>query len=100
MGAALWLACFGAVWGCAEGARFAKVDERAGVVVYPLKKERESIYASRFRTEALQMIEGHCRGAYLIVREGETAPQTRNPGLDSEDMLTTRRFWGLEFKCK
>lgn len=90
----------GAVVGCAEGARFAKMEARAGVVVYPLKKERDSIYASRFRAEALQMIESHCQGAYLITREGETAPQTSNTGRDSEEMVTTRRFWGLEFRCK
>lgn len=100
VGGLLLLVCLGAVWGCAEGARFAKLDARSGVVVYPLKKERASIYASRFRAEALQMIESHCRGAYLITREGETASRTSNMGLDSEDLLTTRRFWGLEFRCQ
>lgn len=87
-------------WGCAQGARMARVDEQGGVVIYPLKKDRESIYASRFRADALLLIEQHCHGPYLITREGETAPQESNMGLDSEDMLTVRRFWGLEFRCK
>jgi hypothetical protein len=88
------------VTGCLDGARFARLDDQGGVVIYPLKKERESIYAGRFRADALKMIEEHCHGSYLIVREGETASQTSNLGLDSEDLLTTRRFWGLQFKCK
>lgn len=88
------------VSGCAEGARFLQVNDAGGVVAYPLKKDRESIYSSRFRAEALTMIEGHCPKGYLITREGETQGETTNSGLDQDDLLTTRRFWGLQFRCK
>jgi hypothetical protein len=46
------------------------------------------------------MIEEHCRKGYRIVREGETKGETRNSGLDADDLLTTRRFWGLQFQCQ
>ncbi len=87
--------------GCAEGAKLVRLNEEGGVVAYPLKKERESIYSSPFRADALSMIEAHCKQkGYRIVREGETQGQTRNSGLDAEELLTTRRFWALQFRCK
>lgn len=85
---------------CAEGARFLQLNEQGGVVAYPLKKDRQSIYASPFRAEALEMIEEHCMKGYRIIQEGETQGETRNSGLDADDLLTTRRFWGLQFRCK
>ena len=88
-----------AVTGCMGGARLVQVTENGGVVTYPLKKDRESIY-SPFRSEALKLIEEQCHGSYRIVREGETQGVTRNSGLDADDLLTTRRFWGLQFRCK
>jgi hypothetical protein len=86
---------------CADGAKFLRVNEQGGVVAYPLKKDRESIYASPYRPEALTLIEEHCRQkGYRIIREGETKGQTRNSGLDAEELLTTRRFWAMQFRCK
>ncbi|MBM4122073.1 MAG: hypothetical protein FJ249_05735 [Nitrospira sp.] len=85
---------------CAEGARFLQLNEQGGVVAYPLKKGRQSIYASPFRAEALHMIEERCPKGYRIIQEGETQGETRNSGLDADDLLTTRRFWGLQFRCK
>lgn len=92
--------CLGIGNGCAEGVKFAQLDEQGGIVVYPLKKERESIYSSPSRAVAIKMIEAHCHGAYLITRDGETTPQTRNSGKDDDDRLTVRRYWGMQFKCK
>ncbi|MBM4133984.1 MAG: hypothetical protein FJ245_09475 [Nitrospira sp.] len=89
-----------ALAGCAEGARFVRVDEQGGLVVFPLKKDRESVYASPFRAEALKMIEQHCHGAYLITKDGETKSEMRTTGLDADEPLTTKRFWGLQFRCK
>lgn len=86
--------------GCAEGARFAQVSDEGGVVTYPLKKDRESIYASPFRTDALNMIEQRCGKSYTIVREGETQGQSRRSGREGEDEVSTQRFWGLQFRCK
>lgn len=88
-----------AATGCMGGAKLLQVTENGGVVTYPLKKDRESIY-SPFRSEALKLIEEQCHGSYRIVREGETQGVTRNSGLDADDLLTTRRFWGLRFRCK
>ncbi len=85
---------------CMEGARFLQLNEQGGVVTYPLKKDRQSIYASPSRAEALKMIEEHCQKGYRIIQEGETQGETRNSGLDADDLLTTRRFWGLQFRCK
>ena len=88
-----------AITGCIGGANLVQVTENGGVVTYPLKKDRESIY-SPFRSEALKLIEDQCHGSYRIVKEGETQGVTRNSGLDADDLLTTRRFWGLQFRCK
>lgn len=96
----LGLTLLAVLTGCAEGARFVRVDEQGGLVIYPLKKDRESIYASPFRAEALKMIEAHCHGAYLITKDGETKPEMRTTGLDADEPLTVRRFWGLQFRCK
>ncbi len=85
---------------CADGARFIQVNEQGGVVAYPLKRDRDSIYASPFRAEALKLIEAHCPSGYQITREGETRGETRNSVLDEDDLLVTRRFWGLQFRCK
>lgn len=88
-----------ALTGCMGGAKLVQVSENGGVVTYPLKKDRESIYTP-FRSEALKLIEEQCHGSYRIVREGETQGVVRNSGLDAEDLLSTRRFWGLQFRCK
>jgi len=88
-----------ALTGCMGGARLVQVTDNGGVVTYPLKKDRESIY-SPFRSEALKLIEEQCHGSYRIVKEGETQGVTRNSGLDADDLLTSRRFWGLQFRCR
>jgi len=85
---------------CMEGARFLQLNEQGGVVTYPLKKDRQSIYSSPFRADALKMIEEQCKTGYRIIQEGETQGETRNSGLDADELLTTRRFWGLQFRCK
>ncbi len=86
--------------GCIDGAKLARVTETGGVVTYPLKKDRESIYSSPFRADALKLIEEHCKGAYRIVREGETQGQSTMSGMEGEDRVAARRFWGLQFQCK
>lgn len=93
---AVFLLCVG----CVDGAKLARVTETGGIVTYPLKKDRESIYSSPFRADALKLIEEHCKGSYLIVREGETQGQSTMSGVEGDDMVTTRRFWGLQFQCK
>ena len=86
--------------GCAEGAKLAQVTETGGVATYPLKKDRESIY-SPFRGDALKLIEQQCGGRYTIVREGETKGHSYASGREGgDDEVASRRFWGLQFKCK
>jgi len=85
--------------GCMSAVNLAEVTEGGGVVTYPLKKDKDSIY-SPFRADALNLIEEQCHGAYRIVKEGETQGVTRNSGLDADDLISTRRYWGLRFRCK
>src|SRR2546427_8096870 len=63
---ALLLVCTG----CSEGAKLVQESDSGGVVTYPFKGENGYLF-SRFRTEALEMIEKRCKGGYRIVREGE-----------------------------
>jgi hypothetical protein len=86
--------------GCAEGAKLVQVTDTGGIVTYSLKKDSESIYSSPYRAEAIKLIEDHCQGAYLIVREGETKGESRMSNVEGEDTVVTRRFWGLQFRCK
>jgi hypothetical protein len=86
--------------GCMEGAKLARVTDTGGVVTYPLKKDRESIYQP-FRDDALKLIEERCQGGYIIVREGETKGHRYTSGReDSDEGIASQRFWGLEFRCK
>jgi hypothetical protein len=87
------------ITGCMEGAKMVRVTDSGGIVSYPLKRDAETIY-SPFRPEAMKLIEAQCGGSYRIVREGETKGTTRNSGLDADDLVTTRRFWGLQFQCR
>jgi len=92
---ALLLVCAG----CSEGAKLVKESDSGGVVTYPFKGENGHLH-SRFRAEALDLIEKRCKGAYRIVREGEAKGRTRvvdGPG--GSEAIGERR-WGMEFKCK
>ena len=87
--------------GCAEGAKLVQVTDSGGVVTYPLKRDRESIYASPFRGDALTLIDQQCGGRYTIVREGETKGRSYASGREGgDDEIATQRFWGLQFRCK
>lgn len=95
--AALALLLVGA--GCSEGAKLVQENDSGGVVTYPFKGETGYLF-SRFRAEALEMIEKRCKGAYQIVREGEAKGRSRvvdNPG--GSEVIGERR-WGLQFRCK
>ena len=96
---ALFLAGALVFTGCMSAVKLTQVTDGGGVVTYPLKRDRESIY-SPDRADALKLIEEQCHGSYRIVKEGETQGVTRNSGLDADDLVTTRRYWGLQFQCK
>ena len=87
------------VAGCGEGAKLVQVTDTGGVVSYPFKGDNHLV--SSFRSEAFQLIEKQCTGAYSIVREGEAKGRTRvaAPVQGAEEAIRERR-WGIEFRCK
>jgi len=99
LGLTVLLATLFMITGCMSGVNLAQVTENGGIVTYPLKRDSDNIY-SPYRAEALKVIQEQCHGAYRVVREGETQGVTRNSGLDADDLITTRRFWGLQFRCQ
>ncbi len=68
--------------------------------MFPLKRDRESIYASPFRAQALRLAEAHCAGRYRVVREGETRGREYMRGRGGEEAVTRQRFWGFQFMCR
>ena len=87
------------VTGCGEGAKLVQVTDTGGIVTYPFKGDRHLI--SSFRTDAFQLIDQQCMGAYHVVREGEAKGRSRiaGPVQGAEEVITERR-WGIEFRCK
>jgi len=92
---ALLLVCTG----CSEGAKLVQESDSGGVVTYPFKGENGYLF-SRFRTEALEMIEKRCKGAYRIVREGEAIGRSRVVDTPGGSEVIGERRWGLQFRCK
>ena len=88
-----------ALSGCVQEAKLVQVTADGGVVTYPLKRDAVSIF-SPYRTEAFSLIEHHCLGKYAIVREGETKSVSYAPGLEGEDPIVTKRYWGIQFRCQ
>jgi hypothetical protein len=89
-----------ALSGCVQDAKLVQVTGDGGVVTYPLKRDSDSIYSS-FRNEAFSLIEQHCNGKYVIVREGETKSMNYASGMmEGEEPVLTRRFWGIQFRCQ
>ncbi|MEK7269263.1 MAG: hypothetical protein AAB093_07670 [Nitrospirota bacterium] len=92
---ALLLVCAG----CSEGAKLVQESDSGGVVTYPFKGENGYLF-SRFRTEALDMIEKRCKGAYSIVREGEAKGRSRVADNTGGPEVIAEHRWGLQFRCK
>jgi len=92
---ALLLVCAG----CSEGAKLVQESDSGGVVTYPFKGENGYLF-SRFRAEALDMIEKRCKGAYSIVREGEAKGRSRVADNTGGPEVIAERRWGLQFRCK
>ncbi len=85
---------------CADGAKFLQETDQGGIVIYPYKSEQGSLVSS-FRRDAIKLIEEKCRGAYSIIREGETKGRARVAGVvqGSQEIVQERR-WGIQFQCK
>ncbi|TKB78668.1 MAG: hypothetical protein E8D45_04105 [Nitrospira sp.] len=95
----LLLVLGGLAGGCSEGAKLIQATDRGGVVTYPYKEQVGSM-TTRFRSEALHVMEDHCKGGYTIMKEGETKGRSRlveNQGIP--EVISEYR-WGIQFQCK
>jgi hypothetical protein len=95
--ALLALVCVGA--GCEEAAKLVQVTENGGTVIYPYKGD--NYMTSSFRSDAFQLMDKQCAGAYTIVKEGEAKGRSRIAGAvqGAEEVITEQR-WGIQFRCK
>ncbi|MBM4125475.1 MAG: hypothetical protein FJ246_11095 [Nitrospira sp.] len=90
------LGCFG----CAEGAKLVQETESGGVVTYPFKGENGYLF-TKFRKEAIGLIEERCAGRYTILKEGEATGRTRIAQVvEGAPEAVRERRWGLQFRCK
>jgi len=89
------------VAGCSEGAKLARETDSGGIVTYLYREERGGVLGSRYRRDALRIVEKKCPGGYSIVREGE-APGSRSGGgmMEGTEDEPTGRRWALQFRCK
>lgn len=85
--------------GCGEGAKLVQSDEQGGVVTYPYR-EGVGHMATKFRGEAIELIEEQCPRGYRIVREGEAKGRGRVIQNAAGSEVVTERRWGMQFSCK
>lgn len=77
-----------------------QVTDRGGIVTYPYK-EHVGAMATRFRSEALSLMEEHCKaGGYSILREGEAKGRSRIAETQGTPEIVTEYRWGIQFQCK
>ena len=86
--------------GCGEGAKLVQETESGGIVTYPFKGDRGNV-STKFRTEALELIEKRCGGRYAIVKEAEAKGRSRvvESAAGIQETIAERR-WGIQFQCK
>lgn len=84
---------------CGGGATLVKSTHRGGVVTYAFNPARGHM-ASPFRDDALALMARHCRGAFIIVREGEARGRVREVQTVAGAEVIEERRWGLEFNCQ
>jgi hypothetical protein len=98
---ALWFGVAAAlVVGCSDAVQFTQETETGGIVTYLYKEERGGPMGSRYRKEALQVIDKKCPAGYFVIRDGEVkgAPMiSAQEGQTDED---SGRRWGIQFRCK
>ena len=89
------------VSGCSEGAKLARETDAGGVVTYLYREDRGGMLGSRYRRDALQIIEKKCPAGYAVAREGQAQGTRSVSGImeGTEDELTGRR-WAIQFRCK
>jgi hypothetical protein len=87
--------------GCSEGAKLVRETDSGGVVTYLYREERGGVLGSRYRRDALQIVEKKCPAGYTVLREGEAQTSQSVSGVieGTEDEPTGRR-WAIQFRCK
>lgn len=90
------------VLGCSEGAKLVQETPAGGIVTYPFKGESGYLF-TKFRAEAIELIEKRCGGAgqYKIVKEAEAKGRSRivQDATGGQEAVSERR-WGMQFECK
>lgn len=86
--------------GCSEGAKLVQETETGGIVTYPFKGDSGYLF-TKFRAEAIELIEKRCGGRYKILKEAETKGRSRivQDALGAQEAVSERR-WGVQFQCK
>jgi len=90
----------GLLTGCSDAVQLTHETETGGVVTYLYKEDRGGPMGSRYRKEALQVIDKKCPAGYVVMRDGEvkgTRMVSAQEGQTDED---TGRRWGIQFRCK
>jgi hypothetical protein len=97
---AVWVLALGLLTGCSDAVQLTHETETGGVVTYLYKEDRGGPMGSRYRKEALQVIDKKCPAGYVVMRDGEvkgTRMVSAQEGQTDED---TGRRWGIQFRCK
>jgi formylmethanofuran dehydrogenase subunit E len=92
-------ALVGAVIGCSAGAQLLQETDSGGVVAYLYKEERGGPAASRYRKDALDIMNKKCPQGYTVVKEGETRGVSGGSSLEGAEDEPSRR-WAFQFRCK
>jgi hypothetical protein len=87
---------------CSQAVMLDHESDHGGVVSYVYKQDRGGPMGSRYRREALDVIQAKCKAGSHILREGEVKGYT-SAGMGiiegTEDEERGRR-WGIRFECK
>jgi hypothetical protein len=86
--------------GCSEGAKLVQETDKGGIVTYPFKGDTGAAF-SRFRAEAVELMEKRCGGKYKILKEAEAKGRSRvvQDALGGQEAVSERR-WGIQFECR
>jgi len=93
------LVCLLLCAGCGEGAKLVRSDDRGGIVTYPYREEVGHM-VTKFRGEAIALIEQQCPRGYQIVREGEARGRGRIVQSAAGAEVVAEHRWAMQFSCQ
>ena len=96
----LWLCMLVLFAGCSDAVQLRHETEQGGVVTYLFKEERGGPMGSRYRKEALKIIDKKCPAGYIVMRDGEVKGTPMISGLEGMTDEESGRRWGIQFRCK